>query len=80
MSSYQAFVEIKSGEAEQYSIEADARYDILKNSKGKDVVLKPFTAHPYLVFFEDITENPNDWRNQHMLKYFELNSVVLEKE
>lgn len=78
MSSYQAFVEIRSGEAKQYSIEADSRYDILKNSKGEDVVLQPFTAQPYLVFFDDITENPSDWRNQYMKSYFELNSVILK--
>lgn len=78
MSSYQAFVEIKSGEAKQYSIEADARYEILKKSKGEDVVLQPFTVHPYLLYFDDITEDPSDWRNQWMESYFEVNRVMLK--
>lgn len=77
---YQAFLQIKTGSASRYSSEADARFQILETSKGKDVVLDAYTEHPYMVFLDDITEDPSDWRNQHMLKYFELKSVALKKE
>lgn len=78
MSSYQAWLSIKSGEAAQYSMEADIRYEILCNSKGEEVVLQPFSVYPHLLFFVDITEDTSDWRNQYVTDYFELNSVRLE--
>lgn len=78
MASYQAMVEIRSGEAQQYSAEADERYQALMSGRGEDVVIKPFSVHPYLLFFDDITQDSADWKNAYMAEYFELNSVVLE--
>lgn len=78
MSSYQAWLSIKSGEAAQYSMEADVRYEILCSSEGEDVLLQPFSTYPYLLFFEDITEDATNWKNRYMADYFDLNSVRLE--
>lgn len=78
MSSYQALISIRSGEAAQYSMEADARYEILSNSKGGDVELQSFSVYPYLLFFDDITEDVSDWKNEYMSDYFGLSSVRLE--
>ncbi len=76
---YQAFLQLKTGAAARYSSEADARFQILETSRGKDVVLDAYTEQPYMIFFDDITEDSSDWRNQYMLEYFELNSVALKK-
>lgn len=76
--SHEAIRLLRSGEAAAYSAEADERYRILVNSAGEDVVLKPFEAVPYLLFYEDITEDADDWRNQWMAEYFGLRSVRTE--
>ena len=49
------------------------------DSAGKDVVLKAYTAKPWMLFLDDITEEKSDWRNEYMRVYFGLNSVVLEQ-
>lgn len=79
MSSYQARVALNSGEAAQYSAEAQIRYETMRSAKGKAVVLEPFQVKPYLLYFEDITEDETDWRNQDMAEYFELESVRLRE-
>ena len=79
MTAWQAYLLIRSGEAQEYSAEADERYAVLCDSAGKDVVLKAYTAKPWMLFLDDITEEKSDWRNEYMRVYFGLNSVVLEQ-
>ena len=74
MTAWQAYLLIRSGEAQEYSAEADERYAVLCDSAGKDVVLKA-----WMLFLDDITEEKSDWRNEYMRVYFGLNSVVLEQ-
>lgn len=69
---------LRSGEAAAYSAEADARYRILENSAGEDIVVKPFESMPYLLCYEDITGDADDWRNQWMAAYFGVRSVRTE--
>ena len=79
MTAWQAYLLIRSGEAQEYSAEADERYAVLCDSAGEDVVLKSYTAKPWMLFLDDITEEKSDWRNEYMRVYFGLNSVVLEQ-
>lgn len=76
--SYQASVLLNTGEAAQYSREANERYDILYAAKGQDVKVKAYTVQPWMLYLDDITEDAGDWRNQYVEKYFELESVVVE--
>ncbi len=79
MTGYQAYLLVRSGEAQEYSKEADERYALLCGSAGEDVVLKAYTVKPWMLFLDDITEEKDDWRNEYMRVYFGLNSVVLEE-
>lgn len=45
----QAYLLIRSGEAQEYSAEADERYAVLCDSAGEDVVLKSYTAKPWML-------------------------------
>lgn len=76
--SYQAFILLKTGEAARYSEEANERYELLYEAKGRDVKVKAYTVQPHLLYLDDITEDAEDWRNQYVKEYFELNSIVLE--
>ena len=73
---YIAWNSVSSGEALAYSLEADARYNLYINSEGQDVEVEAFSFYPQLLYYEDITEDAEDWRNQQVREYFELNSVV----
>ena len=73
---YIAWDSVSSGETLAYSLEADARYNLYVNSVGQDVEVAPFSFYPQLIFYEDITEDTEDWRNQQVKEYYELNSVV----
>ena len=59
-----------------YSLEADARYNLYIRSAGQDVEVSSFSFYPQLLYYDDITEDKEDWRNLQVEEYFELNSVV----
>lgn len=67
-----------SGEAAAYRDCAQRRFDILYDESISDAELEPFPCQPYLLYFDDITEDPQDWRNVDMSSYFGKNSVVLK--
>ena len=73
---YIAWKSMSSGEALAYSLEADARYNLYIQSAGQDVEVPAFSFYPQLLYYDDITEDPEDWRNLQVEEYFELNSVV----
>ena len=67
-----------SGEAEQYHACAQRRFEQLRDSSTEDVRLERFPCQPYLLYFDDITEDPADWRNVDMSSYYGKNTVVLD--
>lgn len=71
-----AWKSVHSGEALAYSLEADARYNRYLQSAGEDVEVPAFSFYPQLLYYDDITEDSEDWRNQQVVEYYELNSVV----
>ena len=73
---YIAWKSVSSGEALAYSLEADARYNLYIRSAGQDVEVSSFSFYPQLLYYDDITEDKEDWRNLQVEEYFELNSVV----
>ncbi|MGN0485505.1 MAG: DUF6056 family protein [Lachnospiraceae bacterium] len=77
---FQALQCLRDGSAKQYSTEANARIDLLTHSAGKKVTLQPYTVKPGLLFFDDITTDPKNWKNKSLKKYYCLRSVVLAEE
>lgn len=63
----------------EYRRQADHRYQLLRDGKGRDVVVEPIHNKPRCLFFEDITEQPTDWQNIEMARYFEVQSVRLSR-
>ncbi|MGN1149064.1 MAG: DUF6056 family protein [Lachnospiraceae bacterium] len=68
---------LKSGQARQYKAEYEARLQVLQDDTVKDVVFEPYSEKPYLLFFTDIVENPEDWVNNSVAEVFGKNSVRL---
>ncbi|MDR1563833.1 MAG: DUF6056 family protein [Oscillospiraceae bacterium] len=76
--SFKALAAIKSGEAALFYSEAVQRTALCRSSRGGDVVIKPYSVKPPLLFFDDITEDTADWRNMTVCKYYGLKSIKLE--
>lgn len=75
--SVSAVQSLKSGEARQYYDAAQQRLVLLKDDSLRDVVLQPYPVKPYVLYFDDITSDPKNSRNQHMRKYYDKQSVRL---
>lgn len=78
LTSVSAYQSLVRGEARQYYEENQKRLEILKDERIQDVELEPFTMKPYVLFFGDIVQDPEDWVNQHMADYYGKNSVRLK--
>ncbi len=70
-----AVSELLDGSAAQYGRENEERLRILKNPREKDAVLPRYTVQPNLLYFEDVSEDPDDWINQKMSEYYGKNSI-----
>lgn len=72
-----AFQALRSGAAKQYYSEYQARQDSLMDETQKNVVLQAYTQRPYVLFFSDATEDPEDWKNVAMADYFGKERVTV---
>lgn len=75
---YEAYMELYLGEPQQYEQEYKERENIITNSKGKDVVMSPFTIKPLVLYFDDIDDDVEDWKNVAVAEYYGINSVRRE--
>lgn len=75
---YLAAETIESGEAAQYSDEAQTRYELALENEGKDLELMDFTVKPELLFFDDIKLEGTAGNNVTYAEYYNLKSVVLK--
>lgn len=70
-----AVSELLDGSAAQYGRENEERLRILKNPREQDAVLPRYTVQPNLLYFEDVSEDLDDWINQKMSEYYGKNSI-----
>ena len=76
--SLMALGELRSGEAAAYRAVTRERLALLRDPSIPDAVLPAYPSQPYLLYFDDITPDPGDWRNLAVTAYYGKNSVVLE--
>ena len=76
----EAAYELVSGEAADFREENRVRIELLENGEGEDVVLQSYSARQYLLFADDITTDPADWRNKALAGYYHCSSVVVEED
>jgi len=69
---------LSSGEAKAYHDSAQARFEILRDESISDAELEDFPVKPYLLYFDDITSDPGDWRNEDISTFYGKNSVILK--
>ena len=68
----------RSGEAQAYRACADRRLTVLLDRSVRSAPLEPFPSQPYLLYFEDIGEDPESWVNVFMSIYYDKDSLWIQ--
>ena len=77
--SISAVYSLYRGEAQEYDAIADQRLPILLSDE-KDIVLPPFENPPFVLFCDDVTNDPTNWKNVILARYFDKDSVIATYE
>ncbi len=76
--SLMALGNLRSGEAAAYHEAFEERLEVLHDEEQTTARLTPFPCTPYLLYFDDITDDPNDWRNLSVGAYYGKTTVILK--
>ena len=68
---------MRSGEAQAFRACADRRLVTLEDESVRDVVLEPFPSQPWMLYFEDVSEDPEYWVNAAVCMYYDKDSVII---
>lgn len=74
-----ATTDLLNKSAKQYGEELRKRAELYKGEE-RDIVVEPLTVYPQLLYFSDIEENPEDWQNRGLCRFYGLNSVRKEQK
>lgn len=69
-----ALTDLADGSAKAYG-DALKERAVLYNSGERDVVVEPLPAQPKLLYFSDIKEDPEDWENKGLCRFYGIDSV-----
>lgn len=72
-----AYTALSTGQAAVFYREAQERLEILKDPAVRVAELKPYTDPPYLLYFDDLYDDPEAWQNRDMANYYEKDKVIL---
>ncbi len=75
--SVMALGNLRSGEAKAYYETFEERLELLRNENEQSPSLPGYPCTPYLLYFDDITDDPGDWRNISVSAYFGKSKVTL---
>lgn len=68
--------DLQNGGAAQYYEDWQLRLAILQDTSVQDAVLEPFSYTPYVLCFDDIVEDPENWKNTSMAAWYGKSSVT----
>ena len=79
LTSVAAISELRSGEAAGYYAQAEARQSVLEDPAVTDCEFEPYVKMPYILYFTDMTDNPDSYENQDTAHFYGKNSIVVRK-
>lgn len=74
-----AMTDLLNGSAKEYG-QALAERAKMYNSGEMDIVVDALEVEPKLLYFSDIAEDPEDWQNKGLCRYYGINSVRKQKK
>ena len=75
-----ALTTLRTGEARAYYETAQERFAILNDPTVTVAELPGYASPPYLLFFDDLSEDIYDWRNTGVAVFYEKEAVLLRKD
>jgi len=78
ISIYYVSKNILNGDAAKYNTEYNERIKKITNSNDSNILVNEFSVKPKGLFFRDITNDENNWMNQSLSKYFDIESISLK--
>ncbi len=76
-SSYAAYITLRTGEAQAFDKEYRERIEVIKKS-GDNVEVDEYTVKPYLLFVDDITSDPDNWKNVTYGVWWDKQSIAIK--
>ena len=73
-----AAADLLNGSAKEYADTLHTRAAIYEKNTGQWVEVEPLKERPELLFHSDITSDPQDWTNQGVVRFYNLEGVVLK--
>lgn len=80
ITSYSCYFILHDNQARVYDMEYKERIKLLEDNNIKDVEFKEFSKYPYPLFYSDVGEDINDWRNVPIATIYNKNSVKLVRQ
>ncbi|MBD5491336.1 MAG: hypothetical protein HDR16_04250 [Lachnospiraceae bacterium] len=71
-----AIYSLVSGEAAAYGEESKERERLVQEAKTDEIILPRLRTQPYLLFCSDIEEDPEDWKNKSMARYYQRDAIT----
>lgn len=70
-----AVADLMSGSAARYGEESERRLAVLQDEGQQDAELPGYSERPTLLYYMDVSEDPEDWVNQKLKDYYHKSSV-----
>lgn len=75
-----ALSSLKNGEAQAYHQEMKSRLTLYKDKRLQNIVVEPLSVRPRALVFEDITADPENWKNDALCNYYQKESIRLSED
>ncbi|WP_099466482.1 DUF6056 family protein [Konateibacter massiliensis] len=73
-----AIKSITSGEAAEFDAQMDAREVLYNDDTVKEVSIPALTVYPELIYFDDITDDKDNYANYKIAEYYDKDFIVIE--
>lgn len=80
ITSYKIYSEFKSGAINEYDEKYKERIKILNDESKKEIVIEKFDKIPFTLFYSDISDNNDSWKNIPLRKIYNKNKIVLKED
>lgn len=71
-----AYSNLISGSAYEYNLALKSRYEKIRNNKGNICIVPALINRPITIYFDDITSNPENWKNSCYASYFKVEKII----
>lgn len=74
-----AFDDLYSGRAQRYHQQFSKRYQVIAEDRSGMCIVDRLRQFPATLYFDDIVDDPTDWKNRDYAQYFHKKSIVIRK-